>query len=122
MKKNIKILVIDDEENVLKSVRKVILSKFHDFEIELVSTSTQCLKHITQMHFDLLITDLIMPEINGTDLIKKIRQINGQIKIIVITGNATMKTYTESNQAGADIFIPKPFTRKELLKAINLLF
>jgi DNA-binding NtrC family response regulator len=117
-----KILVIDDEENVLKSVKKVISSKHPLFEIDLVKSPSESINQIKKKKYDLVITDLMMPDIDGFEIMEKIQLIDPDVKIIVITGYATIKTYMDSIKSGANNFIPKPFTRNELLTAIKILF
>jgi len=114
-----KILVVDDEENVLASVKKVIHSKFPDFIIELVNDPADASEKVTNDKFDLLITDLMMPGIDGLELIKKIVEIDKEIKIIMITGYATMKTALLAEREGAQQYISKPFTRDELISTIR---
>ncbi len=115
-----KILVVDDEEKVLASVKKVILSKHPDYEIDLINTPAKALTQLESENYDLIITDLMMPGIDGLELIHKIREIDQVIKIIMITGYATMKTALLAEREGAAKYISKPFTRDELLTEVNL--
>jgi DNA-binding NtrC family response regulator len=115
----VKILVVDDEENVLSSVRKVIGSKFPDYQTELVNSPSEALEKIRITKYDLIITDLMMPGIDGLELIKKIRELDSESKIIMMTGYATMKTALLAMREGASKYISKPFTRDELLTAVN---
>jgi len=119
MENNIKVLVVDDEENVLKSVQKVIHSKYKDFEIDLSNSPFDGLAKLKKNTYNLVITDLMMPGMDGLELIKKIYTIDSQIKIIMITGYATMKTALLAMREGADKYISKPFTKIELLSAVD---
>jgi DNA-binding NtrC family response regulator len=119
MSETITILVVDDEENVLLSVQKVILSKYPDYKIDLVNSPAQALEKIKASRYNLVITDLMMPGIDGLELIKKIRTTAPDLKIMMITGYATMKTALLAMREGASKYISKPFTRDELLQAIN---
>ena len=114
-----KIIVIDDEANVLTSVKKVITSKYPQFHIELVNSPSSSLEKIKSTKYDLAITDLMMPGINGLELIKKIRKIDSSLKIVMMTGYATMKTALLAMREGANKYISKPFTREELLAVVN---
>ena len=118
MEKN-KVLVVDDEENVLKSVQKVIRSKYKDFEIELSNSPFNGLEKLKKKKYNLIITDLMMPGMDGLELIKNIYSIDSQVKIIMITGYATMKTALLAMREGANKYISKPFTKVELLAAID---
>ncbi len=119
MDKNIKILVVDDESNVLSSVKKLILSRCPGYHVELIDDPHESLKIIKNEKFDLVITDLMMPGIDGLELIKKIRQVAPDLKIIMMTGYATMQTALLAMREGAQKYISKPFTRDELLNAVN---
>ncbi|MGD9201478.1 MAG: response regulator, partial [Chitinispirillia bacterium] len=101
MEKNIKVLVVDDEENVLKSVQKVIRSKYKDFKIELSNSPFDGLEKLKKKKYDLVITDLMMPGMDGLELIKNIYTIDSQVRIIMITGYATMKTALLAMREGA---------------------
>lgn len=124
MKENstIKVLVVDDEENVLKSVKKVIKSKHPGYIVELINTPVAGLKKLENEKFDLVITDLMMPNMDGLEFIKKIFTIDRNIKVIMITGYATMKTALLALREGAHKYVSKPFTREELLNAIKEVF
>ncbi len=119
MDPEIKILVIDDEENVLSSVKKLIKSRHAEFQIEMVDDPFLGLDRIEKESFNLVITDLMMPGMDGLELIKKIRQTAPDLKIIMMTGYATMKTALLAMREGAQKYISKPFTRDELLTAVN---
>ncbi len=122
MQTKMKILAVDDEERVLLSIKKVINSKHPDFKVDFTSTPNKCLEMITDNIYDLIISDLLMPDLNGFELMNKIRKIVPNQKIIIITGYPTLKNYSKALQGGACNFIPKPYTRDELLTAIYLLF
>ncbi|MBF0432701.1 MAG: response regulator [Fibrobacteria bacterium] len=116
---SVSILVVDDEENVLKSVNKLIKSKHPDYELTLTNSPSKALNKIKTGKFDLIITDLMMPGIDGLELIKKIRSEVPDLKIMMMTGFATMKTALLAMREGAGKYISKPFTRDELLSAVH---
>ncbi len=122
MKPGMKILAVDDEENVLKSIKRVITSRHSDITVDLSSTPNQCLNMIRDNKYDLVISDLLMPWMDGVELTDKIKEIIPDQKIIIITGYPTIKKYADAVKSGVCNFIPKPYTRDELLTAINILF
>ncbi len=119
MDQEIKILVVDDEENVLSSVKKVISSKFPDYKVHLINNPSEGIEKIKAIKYDLIITDLMMPGIDGLEFIKKIIQIDSSLKIIMMTGYASMKTALLAMREGAKKYISKPFTRDELTGSIK---
>lgn len=119
MPDNIKLMVVDDEENVLRSVKKVITSKHPDYHIDLFNSPAEAIENIKTGNYDIVITDLMMPGIDGLELIQKIISIDKNQKIIMITGYATMRTALLAMREGATKYISKPFTRDELLAAVH---
>jgi CheY-like chemotaxis protein/glycine cleavage system H lipoate-binding protein len=108
-----KILVIDDEEVVHASLRKVLRRK--GFEPEMVFSAQEGLELLAARPFDLVITDLMMPEMNGIELLQELKRREIQVPIVMITGYPTIKTAVQAMRLGARDYLSKPFTRKELL-------
>jgi DNA-binding response OmpR family regulator len=108
-----KILVIDDEEVVHASLRKVLRRK--GFEPEMVFSAQEGLDLLATRRFDLVITDLMMPEMNGVELLQELKRRKIQVPIVMITGYPTIKTAVQAMRLGARDYLSKPFTRKELL-------
>ena len=86
-KKTIKILHIDDERDFLE-ISKMVLSKIstHNIHIESTSDPINSLQLLKQNHYDLIISDYQMPNLNGLDLLKIIRSHNNSIPFIIFTG------------------------------------
>ena len=127
------ILLIDDEEDVRDSVRMVL--ERSGFEVAAVSSAEEGIAAAESRKFDAVITDIIMPGINGVDAIKKIRKILPQVKILAISGGGnfgasaykpeaiTTTAYLQAAaEAGADGVLTKPFEKKELLESVRILF
>lgn len=107
-----KILVVDDEITVCKSIRQAILSDDH--EVDTALSGEEALKKDEDEHYDLIVTDLMMPGITGLDLLKTLKKKRPETNFIMITGYPTIKTAVESIKIGAFDYIPKPFTPAEL--------
>ena len=118
----LKILVVDDEINVLKSIKKMLLSQYPQMTIDTAQSPSEGTALFEQNSYDLMISDFKMPEMTGLELIQKIQQLNDHIKFIIITGFATRETYEKALGLGVANFIPKPYTRDELITSIQLLF
>jgi CheY-like chemotaxis protein/glycine cleavage system H lipoate-binding protein len=120
MPKQVKVLVVDDEEIILRSVRKILKSDDeHNFVIDTVLAPQEGLAFMNRYSYDLVITDLMMPGIDGLQFIDDARKIHKECKIIMITGYATMRTALQALRKGAFDYIAKPFTKKELLNVVN---
>ncbi len=111
-----KILIIDDEDFILQLSRD-ILTKIN-YNVKTTSDGNKGIKLLENEKFDLLLTDIKMPEINGLDVIRHVRTNNKEIPIIVITGHGTLDTAINALKLGAQGFILKPFTPVELRTAV----
>lgn len=114
----IRILVIDDEQIVLDSIKR-LLKRDENYHIETALSAVEGLEKVEKFKPDIILTDLMMPEIDGLELLKKVKEINDKIFVIMITGYATINTALQAMQLGAFDYIAKPFTREELRKVIE---
>jgi CheY-like chemotaxis protein/glycine cleavage system H lipoate-binding protein len=115
-----KILVVDDEINVCKSIRQAILKE--EFRIDTALSGEEAIQKDKDQNYDLIITDLMMPGISGIDLLRSLKTARPEINIIMITGYPTIKTAVQSVKMGAFDYIPKPFTPKELRSIVARAF
>jgi CheY-like chemotaxis protein/glycine cleavage system H lipoate-binding protein len=111
-----RVLVVDDEEVVLASVEK-LLGK-DDMLVDKVGDAETALLRLRERRFDVVITDLMMPKIDGLELLRRIRSEGHSVPTILITGYATIRSAMDALKAGAVEYLPKPFTRSELRGAI----
>jgi len=117
MSEEIRILVIDDEKVVHESIHR-ILSRF-GYEVTGILSPTEGLVKLEREKFDVVITDLMMPEMNGLEMLIAMQERKINIPSIMITGYPTIKTAIQAQRLGAVDYIPKPFTRVELLGPLN---
>jgi putative nucleotidyltransferase with HDIG domain len=111
-----RILVIDDEDFILQLSRDILTKS--NYDVKTVSDGNIGIKLVEDEKFDLLLTDIKMPNIDGLDVIRHIRSGNKEIPIIVITGHGTLDTAINALRLGAQGFILKPFTPLELRNAV----
>jgi FixJ family two-component response regulator/glycine cleavage system H lipoate-binding protein len=110
---NAAILVIDDEEVVHSSMRRVLTRR--GYRVEAVLSAKEGLEKLRRKVPDLVITDLMMPEMNGIELLQSLYQEGIQVPVIMVTGYPTISTAVKAMRLGARDYISKPFTRMELL-------
>jgi two-component system response regulator YcbB len=108
---------VDDSKLSLKLVRKIISAGFKD--CELVSILTSEFHKMMQMNYplndvDVLITDLLMPEISGHDILKYVKSINRNIFLTVLSSNVQELEKQKAYNNGADYFIEKPLTVEKI--------
>ena len=117
MPDKLKIMVIDDEEIVGKRL-KPALEKRGDV-IESFVNSKEALARLAEEHFDIVITDIRMDEIDGLEVLDYIKSHSKDTKVIMITGYATVEVAREALAKGAFDFIAKPFKPEDLRVIIS---
>ena len=116
MHSNKHILVIDDEQVVLDAVKKILLSE--NFNVDLAKDATSALGKIEKHKYDIILCDIMMPEIDGFKFLDKLNHRKNDTPVIMTTGYSTVENAVNSLYKGAIDFIPKPFTTEELLDSI----
>ena len=108
-----KILVVDDELVVIKSAQRVLGSE--GYNVEGALGGREAILKLEQGDYDLVFTDLKMPEVDGITLIRWIKKAKPSIGILIITGYPSQDTIKEAIELGIIDYIPKPFTPSVLL-------
>ena len=112
-----KILIVDDDKSILRSFKR-IFQKI-DYEVDTAETGEEAITKVGNRHYDLLLLDLRLPDMNGTDLLIKARkQIANAVKIM-ITGFPSLETGVRSLEWGADAYLTKPIKGEELLAIVK---
>lgn len=115
-----KILIAEDEKDMLKIIRLYLEKDGH--QVYMANNGKQALDMICTENFDLLVTDWMMPIMNGVELCKEIRTLNLPIKIIMLTAKSNVDDEILGLTFGADDYIRKPFEPQLLLIRIRKLF
>ncbi|MFH1678430.1 MAG: response regulator [Candidatus Omnitrophota bacterium] len=114
---NPKLLVVDDEEAVGQVFQRALGKK--NFEVHVIQDAKQALEEIEKNFFNLLIVDFKLPGMNGVELLKKIKEINPYIEVIIITGYGTTQSAVNAIKLGAFDYIDKPFDIVEIERKIK---
>jgi DNA-binding NtrC family response regulator len=109
-----RILVVDDEDIILELCEHT-LSMLQDTEIVTENHSPRARERLATDSFDLLITDIRMPEIDGMELLRIALQHDPDLLVLVLTGFPTIETAVESMKLGAADYLTKPFFPDDLL-------
>jgi len=107
MKKRPKILVVDDEEIVRESLRDWLDAV--GYKVDIAESADKALRIINQKKIKIMIADLIMPGMNGIELMKKAREIVPTISTVIITAHGTIQTAITAIREGAYDYVEKPF-------------
>jgi signal transduction histidine kinase len=112
-----KILIVDDEKTTREILARALSEE--EFTIKTVSDGTEALEMLQNEPFDLLITDLLMPNMEGNELIEKAHEILPDLIPIVITAHASIETAIKALQQGAYDYITKPFDPEIIIPVIE---
>jgi DNA-binding NtrC family response regulator len=112
------ILIVDDEVDMLALLAMIITEK-SSHRATTTNNPLEVPKLIQEGAFDLLITDLKMPGIDGTELIAAVRKIDKSIPILIITAYGSVESAEDAIHKGAYDYITKPFRKEQILIAIN---
>ena len=113
-----RILVVDDEPNMLRLLKTILMDRT-GYEVATTNNPLEVSKLLQEQPYDLVVTDLKMPLVDGIDLIDIIKKINADLPIIIITAYGTIETAEEAIQKGAYDFITKPFRKETILITIK---
>ena len=114
---NSSILVADDDTAV-RTVLTQALSRF-GYQVKSVGTAAGLWKLIESGEGDLVITDVVMPDENGLELLPKIKELRPNLKIIVMSARNTLMTAVQANERGAFEYLAKPFDLNVLKLAVE---
>ena len=107
-----KILIIDDEKSVLDMLNVVF--KKEGYRVKKSLSAQKALELIDEEDFDLILSDIRLPQISGMELLRKIKEKKPGIPVIMITAYGTIKQAVEAFKAGAIDYVVKPFDVDEL--------
>lgn len=108
-----RLLVVDDEVELLDALCEALRDE--GFEVEGYTDPSAALAALPDSHFDLLLTDLMMPGASGIQLLDRVRRIAPTMVGVVMTGQASPQAVAEARRAGAFDVIPKPFRLRQAL-------
>lgn len=111
------ILIVDDDDSFLNIYKKIFTRK--KYNVITTNSANQAIEIVKNNEFDILITDMYMPELTGIDLIKKVKQLAPNIEIILVTGNGSIENAVKAIKEGAYTYIEKPIDFEELFSNIS---
>jgi len=112
-----KALVIDDEQIVLESVSALLTDE--GFEVDVSLDGRQGLDWAIERNYDVVLTDIRMPDIGGMKVLRDVKRINPTLPVIMITGYASVESAVQAMKLGAAEYIEKPFEPEQLLDAVS---
>ncbi|MBX3702506.1 MAG: sigma-54-dependent Fis family transcriptional regulator [Steroidobacteraceae bacterium] len=107
-----RILVVDDEEVVVRSCLRILGED--GYELDSAADGRQALRKVADSPFDILVLDIMMPEIGGLEVLQRVKESHPDIDVIMITGLSEIDTAVHAMKLGAFDYLPKPFDPDEL--------
>ena len=114
----VKIMVVDDEKHICQNVEKIL--KKNNYDVVQATSAKEALEKMTKESFSLLISDIVMPEMNGLELLELTKEKWPHTKAVMMTGYASTDTAFKAIRLGAQDYICKPFTPDELRSSVDL--
>ena len=114
-----RILLIEDDEKVARAVSTGLEAE--RFAVDWVSDGPEGLDTARLGTYDLIILDLMLPGLSGTELLKRLRKVNSDVPILILTARDAMSEKVATFEAGADDYLTKPFAFAELVVRVNAL-
>ncbi|MBN1823694.1 MAG: response regulator [Endomicrobiales bacterium] len=112
-----RILIIDDEQGILDLCKRILEQE--GYFVEVSDDGYKAIDIMSESPFDLVLTDLCMPGIDGLELLRKVKATWPQTEVIIFTGQATIETAVESLKGGAFDYVLKPFNILDLLTTVH---
>ena len=115
---NCKILLVDDEKTMVKYLSRRLIKR--GFNVSVAYNGLSALEEIKKNDFDLVLLDVLMPEMDGIETLKEIKKIRPETEVVMLTGHASVKVGIDGMKSGAFNYILKPFDLNDLVEEINL--
>ncbi|HMW32539.1 MAG TPA: sigma-54 dependent transcriptional regulator [bacterium] len=108
------VLIVDDEKNIRRTVEMILQDTY---TVSTAESGREAFNILKEQPIDLVFLDLLMPEMNGIDVLKEIRTINPDTTVVMMSGHGTIENAVEAVKLGAYDFIEKPLTKEKLIIA-----
>ncbi len=111
MKQKYKILIVDDEEGIVGTLKKHL--KLDGYTVDTAQSAVEALEKVKKDKYHIVLTDIVMPEMDGIELLREIKSYDALTQVIMMTGYSTMDKTLSSLEFGANDYILKPFKSVE---------
>lgn len=111
------VLIVDDEEIALANLQHVMVKE--GYQVSATDSGSKALSLLSNQRFDVVLTDLRMEKIDGMEVLKRARELDPYVEVLMITGYATAESAVEAMRQGAFYYIAKPFRLEEVRKVVS---
>ncbi|MDE5984904.1 MAG: response regulator transcription factor [Eubacterium sp.] len=112
-----KLLYAEDEKSMSEAVTDIL--EYHNYTVDAVYNGNDALDYAKAEHYDGIILDIMMPGLNGIEVLQQLRKSGNRTPILLLTAKAEIEDKIEGLDAGADDYLPKPFNMRELLARVR---
>ena len=114
----VKIIIVDDSPQIRKSLRE-ILEKYHYEVVGEAGTGIEAISMVKTLHPDIVMLDIIMPQLGGIETLRFLRQLDKNLKIIMVSALDSLDKVKECMKAGATHYILKPFEPEKVKEIVE---
>jgi DNA-binding NtrC family response regulator len=114
-----RLLIVDDEEDMLTGLQRTIERNIPGLEVVTSTRGSEALRRMAEQSFDLVLLDVMMPEMNGIILLEQLRARDPELSVVMMTAFASIDLAVEAIKKGAYDFITKPFDKDTILRVIH---
>jgi len=115
----LRVLLVEDEENIRETVK--LNFEIEGYEVVTAADGRKALKHSQEQHFDVMVVDVMLPEVDGFQVVEQIRLTDRETPIIFLTAKDQAADRIQGLKKGADDYLTKPFVFEELLLRVRRL-
>src|SRR5580700_10159824 len=116
---SMRILLIEDESKVADFVKRGLMAD--RYAVDVAADGKQGLEYATSFQYDLIILDLMLPEMDGHTVLKRVRSMDSKVPVMVLTARDAVKDKVDNFESGADDYLTKPFAFAELQARVKAL-
>ncbi len=111
------VLIVDDEKNILSTLSRAL--RIEDYEVDVAGSAAIALEKSATRAYDVILLDVMMPEMDGITMLRRLREVGNEVPVIVMSGHGTIDTAVEATRLGAHDFIEKPIASERLLLSLD---
>ncbi len=111
-----RVLIVDDERSIRRTLAEFLRND--GYEVAEAEDATVALQHLEGAQFDVVVTDIILPRITGVELLRRIHATDPHVQVVMMTGEPSVETASQSLRAGAADYLFKPISKSEILRTV----
>ena len=117
MKRKARILIVDDDEDICKTLSLILQEE--GYETDIANTGREAIKKSRENFYNVALLDIKLPDVEGTELLTKMRETSPKMIKIMVTGYPALKNAVEALNRGADAYLMKPVNPEKVIKTIK---